>query len=105
MCVWSLNSGTNGLRQCCARKAFACACVVPPLFSMISLIPGHDTNIPEVVTPGVENEKEQKEEDVILAANAKYFAKTNVVQLIMDCLHIAAVCMKTTNLVSLTVAV
>ena len=75
---------------------------------MISLIPGHDTNIPEVVTPGVENENEQKEEeeeDVILAANAKYFAKTNVVQLIMDCLHIAAVCMKTTNLVSLTVAV
>ena len=72
---------------------------------MISLIPGHDTNIPEVVTPGVENKKEQKEEDVILAANAKYFAKTNVVQLIMDCLHIAAVCMKTTNLVSLTVAV
>ena len=75
-------------------------CVVPPLFSMISLIPGQDTNIPEVVIPGVENEKEQKEEeevDVILAANAKYFAKTNVVQLIMDCFHIAAVCMKTTN--------
>ena len=56
----------------CARKAFACACVVPPLFSMISLIPGHDTNIPEVVTPGVENEEELKEEeDVILAANTK----------------------------------
>ena len=39
---------------------------------MISLIPGHDTIIPEVVIPGFENEKEQKkeeEEDVILAAN------------------------------------
>ena len=47
-------------------------CVLPPLFSMISLIPGHDTIIPEVVIPGFENEKEQKkeeEEDVILAAN------------------------------------
>ena len=73
-------------------------CVLPPLFSMISLIPGQDTNIPEVVIPGVENEKEQKEEEeIMLAANAKYFAKTNVVQLIMDCFHTAAVCMKTTN--------